>query len=141
MNDRTNQPEYLGVLSQAPAERVKAFAEALIPRLGEIRVLQNRTGLVMLPYSDSVKKTTFHLGEVLVAEARVAACGAEGYGACLGRDLERALAVAILDAAMQGGAEREAIAAFVDEEGRKLAEAEEALLKQVEATRVEMETF
>lgn len=136
-----NQSDYLSILTQAPAERVKAFTEELLDRMGEIEVLSNRTGLVMAPYKDTVQGTTFHLGEALISEARVKLGEAEGYGACMGRDLEQALAVAILDAAMQSNRHAEEIDAFVNEEAAKLAQAEEELLKQVEATRVEMETF
>lgn len=132
---------YLSILSQAPAQQVKQFADDLVPQLGSIEVLQNRTGLVMLPATDSVQGTAFYLGEVLLAEAHVRLGSAEGYGACLGRDLEHALAVAILDAAISAGRQADRIAAFVKEQGHALAAADEQLLRAVEATRVEMETF
>jgi len=129
------------VLSQAPAGPVKQFVEDLLPSLGTIEVLQNRTGLVMLPAADTVDGTNFYLGEVLVAEAHIRLDGTEGYGACLGRDLEQALAVAILDAAASAGHKQAAIAAFVEQQQAALDAADNRLLRQVEATRVEMETF
>jgi alpha-D-ribose 1-methylphosphonate 5-triphosphate synthase subunit PhnG len=135
------QGELLTVLTRAPAGAVKALAEEIIPLLEPIMVLENRTGLAMLPMRDPVAGATFFLGEVLLAEARVQAAGAEGYAACLGRDLEQALAVALLDAAYAGGVERAAIAVFAEREGRAQAEEDAALLRQVAATRVEMETF
>lgn len=137
----SNQSERLSVLSQAPAQLVKQFAEDLLPALGTIEVLQNRTGLVMLPAADTVAGTNFYLGEVLLAEAQVRLNGVEGYGACLGRDLEQALAIAILDAAAGAGHECNAIAAFVEQQQSALTAADDRLLRQVEATRVEMETF
>jgi alpha-D-ribose 1-methylphosphonate 5-triphosphate synthase subunit PhnG len=137
-----SQPDYLTILTHAPTETVKAFAETILPSLGTVAVLQNRTGLVMLPYTDTSKGTLFHLGEVLVAEAHVRIeAGAEGYAACVGRDLVQALAVALLDAALAAGIQREAIEAFLDEQYRLQREADDQLLRQVEATRVEMETF
>ena len=66
-----SQSQYLTILTHAPANAVKLTAEALIDSLGEITVLVNRTGLVMLPYTDTVKGSRFHLGEVLVSESRV----------------------------------------------------------------------
>lgn len=118
------------------------LAEAILPALGEVQVLSNRTGLVMLPYTDTSQGTRFHLGEVLVAEAHVRlANGVEGYGACVGRDLLHALAVALLDAALVAGIARERILAFLVEQAAAQAAADELLLRQVEATRVEMETF
>lgn len=131
----------LGVLTQAPAAAVKAFAETLLDDIGEVEVLRNRTGLVMLPMSDTVQGTPFYLGEALVAEAHVRIAGGEGYGLCLGRDLEQALAVAIVDAAGAAGLAPAPIAQFVAEHAAALAAADDELLRAVEATRVEMETF
>ena len=42
------QSEYLSILSQAPADDVKALAEEILPVVEPITVLTNRTGLVML---------------------------------------------------------------------------------------------
>lgn len=137
-----SQSEYLTVLTHAPADDVKLLAESVIPLLGEIRVLVNRTGLVMLPYTDSAKGTLFHLGEVLVSESHVQIMGGvEGYAVCTGRDLEQSLAVALLDAAFTAGITRDEIAAFVMRQAAAQAAADDVLLRGVEATRVEMETF
>lgn len=136
-----NQADYLSILTNIPAERIKLFADDLLPQLGHVDVLQNRTGLVMVPNMDSVQGSVFHLGEVLVAEAHVRLGTQEGYGAVLGRDLAQALAVAILDAALQADMCAPDIMDFIQAEAAKQAEAEEFLLRQVEATRVEMETF
>ena len=139
--ENLNQAEVLGVLTRAPADRVKGFVEELLPELEAVEVLQNRTGLVMLPMTESVQGATFYLGEVLVAEARVRVGHADGYAACLGRDLQQALAIAILDAALAAGTQRDRITTFVAELAADLSAADDRLLRQVEATRVEMETF
>lgn len=138
-----DQSRVLSTLTRAPAERVKALAEELLPALGEVEVLQNRTGLAMLPYRDSAQGELFHLGEVLVSEAhvRLGASGEEGYAACLGRDLELALAVALLDASLSTNVMPGRLEPFIAREEAALAAEEDALLRQVEATRVEMETF
>jgi len=136
------QTDYLTILTHAPADRIKILADDVIPHLGTITVLKNRTGLVMLPYTDSAMGTQFHLGEVLVAEAHVRLeNGVEGYAACVGRDLLQALAVALLDAAMQANIQREVITAFINTQHIAQQQADEELLRQVEATRIEMETF
>ncbi|MBC8078179.1 MAG: phosphonate C-P lyase system protein PhnG, partial [Chloroflexales bacterium] len=88
------QAAWLSILSRAPADIVKQFADDLLPALGPIEVLHNRTGLVLLPMADTVTGTPFYLGEVLLAEAYVQLAEGSGYGACLGRDLEQALALA-----------------------------------------------
>ncbi len=141
-------PSALSVLTRAPAADVKALVEALLPELGDVSVLQNRTGIVMLPATDSVQGTQFHLGEVLVAEAQVRLHTAapdnhtcEGYAACLGRDVQQALALAILDAALRARQHVAVIDAFVLKQHVALQAADAALMQQVESTRVEMETF
>ncbi|HVO43853.1 MAG TPA: phosphonate C-P lyase system protein PhnG [Aggregatilineales bacterium] len=134
--------QYLSVLSQAPADQVKALAEALIPSLEPITVLYDRTGLVMLPFTDTAQGDLFYLGEVLIAEARVRVVHeVEGYGACLGHDVEQALALALLDSALTAGIDTEPILSFLAAQAQAQAEADETLLRAVESTCAEMETF
>ncbi|WP_375258417.1 phosphonate C-P lyase system protein PhnG [Citreimonas sp.] len=138
--DHTHE-EMLGILARADAARLKAFAEPLIAALGDIEVRENRTGLVMLPMRDTAQRTHFHLGEVLVSEARIVAGGVEGYGMRRGRDLEAAMAMALVDLCVASGVHLRACAAFVTDEAAKQAEEDRETLRRVEATRVEMETF
>ena len=132
---------YLGVLARAAPERLKAFAETLIDDLGEIEVLRSRTGLVMLPIRDTAQGTAFHLGEVLVSEAHIAADGIEGYGMRRGHDLEASMAMALVDLARLKGVQTEACAAFIGAEAQAQDNEDHARLRKVEATRVDMETF
>ncbi|MDX2139587.1 MAG: phosphonate C-P lyase system protein PhnG [Chloroflexota bacterium] len=137
-----SQSDYLTILTHAPAEVVKQVAEALLDSLGDITVLVNRTGLVMLPYTDTAKGTRFHLGEVLVSETRVRiSAGTEGYAACMGRDLEQSMAIALIDAALQAQIETMRLETFISEQQAAQQAADDLLLRQVEATRVELETF
>jgi alpha-D-ribose 1-methylphosphonate 5-triphosphate synthase subunit PhnG len=140
-----DQGHYLSVLAQVGAEEVKLFTEELLPQLGEVEVIQNRTGLAMLPATDSAKGGVFHLGEVLVAEAHVRVGQQEGYAACLGRDLVQALALAILDAVLQdvdaNPAIKPQILQFVERMDERQQMADLELLRKVETTRVELEVF
>jgi alpha-D-ribose 1-methylphosphonate 5-triphosphate synthase subunit PhnG len=136
------QSDYLTILTHAPATQVKELAEAIIPLLGDIVVLQNRTGLVMLPALDSAQGTTFHLGEILTAEAHIRlGSGVEGYGMVTGRDLEFAMAIALLDAALTARISVAEIEHFIAEQAELQRQTDETLLRQVQATRIEMETF
>jgi alpha-D-ribose 1-methylphosphonate 5-triphosphate synthase subunit PhnG len=130
----------LDILARADAARLAGFAESLLPGLGEIEVIHSRTGLVMLPMRDTVQGTDFHLGEVLVAEAQIRAGGTDGYGMVIGRDLERAMAMAVVDAAAALGQTPE-IRRFLQTEAEAQAAADSARLREIEATRVDMETF
>jgi alpha-D-ribose 1-methylphosphonate 5-triphosphate synthase subunit PhnG len=59
-----------------------------------------RTGLVMLTVKDSFD-TDFHLGEVLVTDARVMCCGVEGFGMVVGESPRKAIARAVADAVLR----------------------------------------
>ena len=131
----------LGTLARAESARLKAFAETLIPDLGEIEVLQSRSGLVMLPMRDTAGGVAFHLGEVLVSEAHIRKGNAQGYGMRRGHDLEASMAMALVDLALASDIRVSECSAFCDAEATALQEAERDVLRRVEATRVNMETF
>lgn len=132
----------LTTLARARPDRLKAMAETLLDGMGDITVLANRTGLVMVPMRDSVGQVDFHLGEVLVSEAHITGPrGHVGYGMVNGRDLERAMAMAVIDLHVAAAGESDALATFLAEERAHALREDETRMRQVEATRVEMETF
>lgn len=140
---RYGHGEALSILAASRPAPIKACAEELLDSLGDVSVLVNRTGLAMLPMIDTVRNTAFHLGEVLVAEAhiRVPGRGVEGYGAVVGRDLEHAMAVAVIDAAIAAGHSDDLVLGLLDAERTHQEESDRERLRKVEATRVQMETF
>lgn len=131
----------LETLARGNDADIKQFAEQLLTSIDAVEVVNNRTGLVMLPMRDTVKGTAFHLGEVLVSEAHIKALGQEGYGMKTGRDLEAAMAIAVIDAAWQARHERSAIDEFVQEQAEAIHANDNKRMRAVEATRVNMETF
>jgi alpha-D-ribose 1-methylphosphonate 5-triphosphate synthase subunit PhnG len=132
----------LDILARARPDRLKQHAETLLITMGEINVIANRTGLVMVPMRDTVKNVDFHLGEVLVSEAHITdAAGHVGYGMVTGRDLERAMAMAVIDLSVAAHGQDDTTASFLEQERAHIAAADEERMRQVEATRVEMETF
>ncbi|MEL7300815.1 MAG: phosphonate C-P lyase system protein PhnG [Pseudomonadota bacterium] len=133
--------ETLSTLARADGARLKAFAETLIPALGDVEVVQSRSGLVMLPMRDTAQGVAFHLGEVLMSEAHIRRSDSQGYGMRRGHDLEASMAMALVDLAMAEGVEQAACEAFCAQEAQALADADTDVLRRVEATRVNMETF
>lgn len=132
----------LSALTQAPATELKQLADSVLGHIARVEVLENRVGLTMWPMRDPVKGGDFFLGEVLMAEGRVRIVGeVEGYGACLGRDLEQALGIAVLDAAWRAGIAVQRIEGFAADADLRRAEADAQLLRQIEATRIALETF
>lgn len=134
----------LDTLARSDAGELKNLAEIVLPEIGAIEVVSSRTGLVMLPFVDTVLNTAFHLGEVLVAEAqiRLGDHGAiDAYGAVIGRDLEQAMAMAVVDGALAAGIQTARIERFVADQAARQVEEDALRLRKVEATRVRMETF
>ena len=131
----------LGVLARAEPARLKAFAETLIADLGQIEVLRSRTGLVMLPMRDTAGGVAFHLGEVLVSEAHIRRGEIDGYGMRRGHDLEASMAMALVDLALSSDVRAVECAAFCAREAKVLDTQDADLMRRVEATRVDMETF
>src|ERR1700754_2032856 len=106
----------LDTLARSDAGELRRLAETLLPEIGAIEVISSRTGLVMLPFVDTVLNTAFHLGEVLVAEAHIRLGdhgNLDGYGAVTGRDLEQAMAMAVVDGALAAGIQTASIGEFV----------------------------
>ncbi|MFY0680350.1 MAG: phosphonate C-P lyase system protein PhnG [Thalassovita sp.] len=138
-----NRPhsETLSILARSGGEALKAFGETLLPHLGDVDVQKSQTGLVMLPMRDTAQGTSFHLGEVLVSEAQIKQGEILGYGMRKGRDLEAAMAMALIDLALQAGIATRDCTSFVDTQHRQQDAADRATLCKVEATRVNMETF
>lgn len=141
VSEQMSQAGRLEVLARCDAERLKAFAEPLVAIFENIEVIENRTGLVMLPMRDTAQGTHFHLGEVLMSEARISVDGAEAFGMRRGRDLEAAMAMAVVDACVSLAREAERCADFIAAEARQLEADDRNTLRRVEATRVNMETF
>ncbi len=135
--------EGLAILARSEDASLKLLAENILQQIGQVKVLKNRTGLVMAPHEDLVEGGAFHLGEVLVSEAQVFLCDydAVGYGACLGYDLERSMAIAVLDAGALIGSHSEQISAFVALQAEQLNQEDRELLQKSSATKIELETF
>lgn len=131
----------LGTLARADGAKLKAFAETLIPALGDIEVLKSQSGLVMLPIRDTARGVAFHLGEVLMSEAHIRKGGLNGYGMRRGHDLEASMAMALVDLAMATDVRVSDCKTFCDAQAEALQTADEDVLCRVEATRVNMETF
>ncbi len=137
-----DQSRYLSVLCQSDPKTIKAFTEdKILPQIETVKTIKNRVGSIAVPIEDAVTSKPFILGEALTAEAEIEADGITGYAAVLGRDLELAIAIALVDACVQGNRFAETVEPFVLELETKLLQEEEQLMKKVQSTQVKMETF
>lgn len=75
-----------------------------ISNTGDVTVIKEpTTGLFMMRALDPVTGDAFNLGEVLVTEAQVKVFDNIGHAIVMGRSPEKALAAAVIDAAIEGG--------------------------------------
>lgn len=120
---------------QALAQEVRA--------LYTVEVIQPpRLGLVLATLRESARRSLFHVGEVLVSEAKVRVDGVAGLGLIRGNDFEAASDLAVIDAAWN------AQLSLTEGWERRLVEAEAVLEASLDAeqaalatTRVEFETL
>ena len=105
-------------------------------------VLPPRVGLILITVRESARCRRFHLGEVLVSEARVRVAGCSGRGLVQGRDLDAAVDLAVIDAALAGQlsltTEWEGLFLAAEAHLEARLDEEQAVLAQ---TRVEFETL
>jgi alpha-D-ribose 1-methylphosphonate 5-triphosphate synthase subunit PhnG len=102
MNEKRemNNTDCTAIVATMDDRAVNELLELLAEQAIEI-IRQPRTGLVMMPLTDSFL-ADFNLGEVLVTEARVSVDGIEGYGMVTGDNPRRALARAVAEAILTG---------------------------------------
>jgi alpha-D-ribose 1-methylphosphonate 5-triphosphate synthase subunit PhnG len=90
-------------LATADPSSLAGLAEAIL-ELAVVEIVSGPSVATMLvELTDSVGGEPFNLGEVVVSEATVTVDGHRGDGLVLGRHLERALSMAICDAAADAG--------------------------------------
>ena len=94
------------ILANCPEEQACQLASLVLqsyPR-SQVKLLSGpRQALVMLRVRESVANSVFNAGEVLVTEVRLELDGQFGFGMILGESPHRAMAVALVDAALRKG--------------------------------------
>ena len=139
--DRQQRFEALVTL---PAAAVITLAERILEgAAGEVTVITPPTvGMVMARTVDGALGDVFNLGDVLVTEARVSVAGAEGWGMVLGRDPDRALSVAVVDAGLEAGhPDRAAIEAEIVALAAEARAVDASEWQQTAPTRVQFDVF
>lgn len=130
------------IVAEGELEVLVTLAEELL-QAAEIKVIQEpAASLVMMRALESVQGYPFNLGEVLITECVVEVNGVPGRGFALGDEPERALCLALFDAATRGNHPLTArIMAVLREEEDKIRRRERAEFSLVSRTRVEFEVM
>ncbi len=128
------------VAAEGRLEELARICQAVVAS-SQVRVVRPpRPAMVMVRHVDPLERTPFHMGEACVSECEVEVDGIPGYGCCLGREEERALAAAIIDAVI-GGNHRmaEEVAALLAEEEREIEERWSQERRAISRTRVDFD--
>jgi alpha-D-ribose 1-methylphosphonate 5-triphosphate synthase subunit PhnG len=96
--------EHYRILACCAEEQVCQLAELVLQQYAtsEIKLLAGpHVGLVMLRVRESVADSVFNAGEALVTEVKLELNGQFGFGMVIGNSPRRAMAVALVDAALR----------------------------------------
>nr|MBA2682756.1 phosphonate C-P lyase system protein PhnG [Ktedonobacteraceae bacterium] len=95
---------YYAILAHSSEEQLSHLASLVLRAYAasQVRLLRGpQQGLVMLRVMETVANSQFHAGEILVTEVRLELDGQFGYGMVIGDSPRRAMAVALVDAALR----------------------------------------
>lgn len=137
----TASPERrFAALSVADRDELAATAELVLAVAPSTTVVTGpRTATMLVELTESVQDQPFHVGEVVVSEAEVTVDGRAGHGLVLGHDVERALAAAVCDAAVEAGVLVSDVEALVTQTEERVRRAHAARARRVAGTRVTMD--
>lgn len=138
-----NKMNHYHILANSPEERVCQLAANLLQNYEkkQIKLLSGpRQGLVMLRVRETVANSLFNAGEVLVTEVKLELDEQFGFGMIIGNSPRRAMAVALIDAALRkGGPVADQLKQQLLELERQLTDTNQKMNGLVAATRVEFE--
>ena len=144
MNEQTEN--YYQVLANSPEEQVCELATSLLQSeyaASQVSVLSGpKLGLVMLRVRETVADSQFNVGEVLVTEVRLELDGQFGFGMVTGDSPRRAMAVALLDAALRkGGPAAKKLQPEIARLSQALRLSRQKMYQLVATSQVDFETF
>ena len=91
------------ILSYADSAEVVALGSFISKHHRVSTLKKPQKTLVMLKVRESAQNTLFYAGEALACECMVSIGDAKGFAACLGDDMEKVYAMAIIDASFNSG--------------------------------------
>jgi alpha-D-ribose 1-methylphosphonate 5-triphosphate synthase subunit PhnG len=131
------------ILANSPEEQVCNLASIVLKSYAksQVKLLSGpRQGLVMLRMRETVANSQFNAGEVLVTEVKLELEEQFGFGMVIGDSPRRAMAIALIDAALsKGGPVADRLQHELAELDRQLAKSRQHLQALVDTTRVEFE--
>lgn len=140
--EKINHYQILANSSVEALARLATFVLEKYPA-SQIKILSGpRQGLVMLRMRESVANSQFNAGEILVTEVKLELDGQFGFGTIIGDSARRAMAVALLDAAIRkGGPVASQLEGEIAQLGEQLQQSRQRMHDLVASSKVEFENF
>ena len=91
------------VLVRANSSEVSAMSADIQKTYSPVIIKEPAKTLTMIKLRDPVKRGVFYIGEIIVCEATVEIDGVQGIAVLMGDDADKALDMAIIDAAVNKG--------------------------------------
>ena len=98
-----NKKRFTKILARADRQDVAKMSADIQKTHSPVIVKEPGKTLTMIKMREPVKQSLFYIGEVIVCEAVVEIDGVQGIAVVMGDDAERALDMAIIDAAANKG--------------------------------------
>lgn len=95
-----NKKDFFKICAMAEQDRLTPLANELTEKYTVRLIDEPHKTLVMLKARESVKNSLFYLGEALATECMLNFENAKGYALILGDSFEKAVAIAVLDGAL-----------------------------------------
>jgi alpha-D-ribose 1-methylphosphonate 5-triphosphate synthase subunit PhnG len=129
------------ILGNSPARFVTELAAPVMAAHSITIIRPPEKTLVMVKMRETVAGAKFYLGEMLASEAMVELEGFKGFALMAGDDMDKVLSAAVLDAAVKGLPEREALTNALEAQEKRLLD-EKAREKRLHArSRVRFDTL
>lgn len=139
---RYNRYQRTRILVCSPGDVARRLSRIILEN-HDVRIVEEpNEGLVMIRMRETARNSLFHLGEVLVTEAKVRIGTSIGIGILQGQDSQKAFDLAVIDAAWSASLPE--CLAWDDELAAAEAALEEKLKRetaQVNKTRVQFDTM
>lgn len=131
-----NKRELSAILTKASPQEVAAIAEPIKAHT-QIQILKEpQKTLVMVKARESIQNSLFYLGEVLATECMVTVDGYKGMSVIAGDHFEKAVDVAVIDAYLNGGEEKDVVLAQIKALGTSQQTARQQMNRQIRKSKV-----
>lgn len=129
------------LLIEVGRQEAMEMAQIICEQYEVVEIQAPRTGLVMVKMRESAQQSLFYIGEVLVTETKVKIGDAFGIGVVREEEPELSRALAVIDAAYNGGFELANWQEIFTNLSQRLEQQQQEMKRSIERTKVQFDTM